>query len=187
MGPHVVGRLRALARLDEPASDQLGRHDAGRDNALVAVHIGDEGVDGGEPLHQAGGHPIPFGAGDRPGHDVEGPGPVDAQTFLVDGERDPRGIDAGDGGLLAGDQAVEPDPVEMAHERGRGGSGRSLTVDQFVPRLTQSPPRCHSVECYPDAVNRGFPRCFGVVNDPCTPVRGRGLHRNPVGLVRSLA
>ena len=56
------------------ALDDVGGHDAGRDDPPLAVGIGHEGGKGANALHESGLEPVPFLGGDqaRDGIDEEG-------------------------------------------------------------------------------------------------------------------
>ena len=61
---------------------------AGAQDLLLAIDIAEEGVEGADPLAQPGGEPVPFGARQDAGDQVEGDQPLRVPTLPIDREGD---------------------------------------------------------------------------------------------------
>ncbi len=129
----------ALAAEVGRAGDQLRGDDAGADHPLLVVDVVDEQVECVEALDEAGLDGLPLLTGDDPGDDVEGPGAVEADRAVVDGEGHPDGPDLTLRGLLAFDRA-------RPARAGRGGARAARRPDggaRRAPPARRRTPRGH--------------------------------------------
>ena len=79
------------ASRQNPSDDSIsqGGHDAVVDDGpLTHVEVVEEGVEGGDPLHQAPLDVVPLVGGDDAGQQVHREGALDALALVVDGEGD---------------------------------------------------------------------------------------------------
>jgi hypothetical protein len=130
-GGHIDAlHLRAVLRV---AEDQLGRHHARRQDALVVVDVVDEGVQRQRPLAQAALEHRPLRRGQDARHDVEGNQPLGLLGVAGDGEGDAQAVEQ-QGRLLAlagdavGRLGAQPVPVGAAVRPGGPGRGQHLVV-----------------------------------------------------------
>ena len=134
VGPDVVRRPNphALGAEVPRAEHDLGGHQPGIEDALLAVDIGDEVVQRGQPLQQPGLDPVPLAAGDDARDHVEGPRTVDADAVAVDGEGHPGGVDLDAGRSLAVGEPLGAELLERGDDRRGSRPGDAVGVDQLV-------------------------------------------------------
>ena len=138
MGVDAAGRGEVHHLLPERLilQDQAGRDDAGLQDALPVIDIGQEGVERPHPLLQPGRERAPFGGGDDPRNDVEGDEALRVAALAIHREGDAQAAEQqfGLGGFfLQGGQWGAFDPLG---DLGIGGAGE-LAVAHFVERHGQ--------------------------------------------------
>jgi len=90
VGVHPARDLEAHHLPPEVAGreHELRVHLALAQDALRAVHVGQEEIQGGDPLHEPAFEPLPLPARHHARHEVEGEDPLRALGLAVDGEGD---------------------------------------------------------------------------------------------------
>jgi hypothetical protein len=86
------------------AEHDVGRHDAVRQNAALAIALVDEGVDRPYPLARAQRQLLPLAGGEDAGYDVERDDALGRILVAIDVEGDAHLAESGFGGLLTASQ-----------------------------------------------------------------------------------
>ena len=127
---HAVGRRVAVGRPHEPgrARDHLVRDEPVADDARRAVDVGQEELEGPHALGHPRGHLGPLGAGEDPGHHVEGERPllaveVEGDALVHEGPGQPGG---------AGRDVLGTHLGQRGGHGGVGRPGRAVAADHLV-------------------------------------------------------
>src|SRR5690606_14227603 len=147
--------------------EQELREDAILDDALLAVHVGDERVQRADPLREARFRPLPFVVRDDARDQVERQRAIDVASVGVDRERD--AVDAGDelGGELALRELALGEPREIVDEPAGRRPRLAVGLEQLVER--RGPIRAPVDRALARTPSEGF-RKVGVHAATLTPV-----------------
>ncbi len=131
MGQVDADHLGPVVRI---VQDQLGRHDAGLEDALLVVEVLEEQIEGGHPLHQPGFQRRPVLGRDQARDHVERQDPVDHVALRVDREGDAEIVELALGSMGTPPQGRQAQLVEpSAHRRGMrqgpAGQAEQLAVE----------------------------------------------------------
>ena len=128
--------FEALRRHHQPP----GHHAVGDGGCTAVVQVGQEAVEGRDPLAQAPGQLVPFGGGYQPGEEIHGPDALGSLLLAVDGECDPLAAE------LVGDEVLEPlDLVDVQFpepfdDAAVGVAHRPVIVERLVERADRLVP-----------------------------------------------
>ena len=130
MDAHTVGWRVAVGRSHEPrgARDHLVRDEPVADDAGGAVDVGQEELERPHPLHQPCRHLGPLGAGEDPGHHVEG----ERSLLAVEVEGDSLVHEGAGQSGGAGRDVLGAHLGQGGGHRGVGHPGRAVAADHLV-------------------------------------------------------
>src|SRR5262249_49628673 len=119
------------------ALHERARHLPLVEDALIAVHVGEEQVERLDALLEPEAHRLPLRSGDDARDQIEREDPLGRRGAAGHRERYAAAQEGGVGELLAARDLAAAELVEPAHDRGDRRVRPALRVDEFVERARQ--------------------------------------------------